>query len=174
MNLINNAKQIYLATFSMANDYEVNNDPKLGWPGDLAISPVEPADTLEKYIARLTLYDYIRPPDIPKLFGAPGLPPYSGSGPFRSESSAFKIYRVRDPDVPACLFLATRNYTFRKGLDAQAKPYGTRGGCVVRKGGEAIPFYSNADSLKIRGCMPGHFDPDRDPGEETSESFLAM
>src|SRR5256885_11051940 len=36
---MNNARQVYLAQFSMANDGTATGDSKLGWPGDLAPVP---------------------------------------------------------------------------------------------------------------------------------------
>ena len=96
--------------------------------GDLDVSPVEPANTLEKFVARLVEYTTSGGRIFPNCFGRPGfrrtqLPVHS-----ESEYSEFKIYRARGSDVAACLFLATRNYTFRKDLDARAKPYGPWGG----------------------------------------------
>src|SRR4051812_44228174 len=61
---VNNEKQIFLATFSMANDYAVNQDPKLGWPGDLAISTDSPVTSLSEFVKRLELYDYVKKADV--------------------------------------------------------------------------------------------------------------
>ena len=70
---VNNEKQIFLATFSMANDYAVNQDPKLGWPGDLAISTDSPVTSLSEFVKRLELYDYVKKADVGKIFAAPGV-----------------------------------------------------------------------------------------------------
>src|SRR5690348_12841524 len=35
---MNNARQLYLAGFQMANDGSANSDPSLAWPGDLTTS----------------------------------------------------------------------------------------------------------------------------------------
>src|SRR3954471_15381205 len=50
---MNNARQLYIAGFSMAVDYGTTGDELLGWPGDLAERKVKPVTTVNNYIQRL-------------------------------------------------------------------------------------------------------------------------
>jgi len=171
---VNNGRQIYLATFNMANDYAVNQDPKLGWPGDLAKSTDEPINSLSQFVDRMEKYDYIKKADIGKIFAAPGVRAYTGQGQFTAENSAFKIYKVREADVSNVLFCATKNYTFSKGLDVTEVPYGDKGFCVVRKGGDATPYYNKQAALNTNiGFMPGSTTQES-PGTESQATILSM
>ena len=153
---INNARQIHMATLNMANDYAVNQNPKLGWPGDLAKSADEPVTNLTQFVKRLEKFDYLKKSDIAKAFSAPGIRAYDGTGEFTSENSAFKIYKVTDSDVSNVLFCATKNYTFGKGLDAATSPYADKGFMILRKGGDAVPYFNRESALnKNIGFMPG-------------------
>jgi prepilin-type N-terminal cleavage/methylation domain-containing protein len=165
---VNNEKQIYLAVFNMANDYAVSQDPKLGWPGDLAISTDSPITNLTEFVKRLEKYDYIKQADVGKIFAAPGIRAYTGTGEFSSENSAFKIYKVKDADVSNCLFAATKNYTFNQGLDAGTSPYADKGFVVIRKGGDATAYYNKQSALnKNIGFMPGS-STQESPGTESN------
>ena len=166
--LVSNARQIFIASLNMANDFSVNNDPHLGWPGDLAVSPTDPVHNLSDFAERIVKYDYVKRADLDKLFAGPGVPHYPGTGVFGGKYSAFKIYLSREDDTSEVLFCATKNFTLGKGLDASAVPYGDRGAVVVHKGGDAwsITKIEALDPTKI-GVMPGHKTA-ADPGEETS------
>src|SRR2546429_8426270 len=45
---MNNARQVYLAQFSMANDGTATGDSKLAWPGDLAAVPTTMAGSANR------------------------------------------------------------------------------------------------------------------------------
>jgi len=128
---VNNGRQIYLATFNMANDGFDSKDPKLGWPGDLRASEVDPIPSLAQFVKRLEEYGYIRKVDIGKIFAASGVRAYTGAGEFTSANSAFKVYKVRTSDTANVIFCATKNFTFGKGLDKHAVPFGDTSFCVV-------------------------------------------
>src|SRR5438046_1271097 len=76
---VSNGKQIYTATLNMANDHAVNQDPKLGWPGDLAKSSDEPVTNLTQFVKRLEQYEYLKKSDLGKVFSAPGIRAYDGT-----------------------------------------------------------------------------------------------
>jgi len=170
---INNQKQIYFAASSMATDGFESKNPKLGWPGDLAASKEQPIASLARYVKYLTENDYIKQVDVGKLFAAPGIRAYTGVGEFTSANSAFKIYKVRQSDVEDVIFSATKNFTLGKGLDPNVSPYGEKGFAIIRKGGNATPFYNKKSALtRTLGLMPGHTS--NDPGTETNDSILSM
>jgi hypothetical protein len=150
---LNNARQIHIATLRMTTDASVTPDPKLGWPGDLP-----DIATLPDFVERLVEYKYIDRGDLKGLFTAPGIKPYPGMGRFKSENSAFKMYRVTDNDLSQVIFLATKNFTFGQPLDEKAAPYGKRGAVIFRKGGEGVIINDQqaADSGSgALGFMPG-------------------
>lgn len=167
---LSNARQLQLAAMRMALDNDAAPDPALGWPGDLAKSPARPVVTVGDYIERLVEYKYLERADLPKLFAAPGIPAYTGSGNFDSAFSPFKIYRVRTADSGDCLFLATRNFTFGLPLDSATQPFGSKVGVVVDKGGAArVIRYGNEPV----GHLPADADGDQSR-EELPSSILKM
>ena len=171
---ISNARQIYLAELSMAEDGRSERDPRRAWPGDLAREEREPIDSLSAYVERLVELEYLKRGDLGKLFGAHGIPAYQGTGPFSGENSALKIYRIGEKDDPNCIAIATRNFRFASGLDAKQAPYADKGFSIVRKSGQAVPFFNKQSALNKRlGFMPGHHS-DADPGLEIAESILKL
>ncbi len=129
---MNNARQLYLAQFSMANDGMSTDATGLAWAGDYA-----PALTLlEDYINKLVRPGYLKGGDVAKLLSAPGcnLRVNVNNGPPASVTfvpgsmSALNVHPVQDRDPAA--------------LTGSAVPYGTKGFIVVRKGGDAAVFNS--------------------------------
>ena len=162
---MSNARQIYIATFNMANDGVANKDLGLGWPGDLKARGR--IATFEDYVNVLVRNDYLKPGDL-KMFSAPGTKAYRGgtlsSGSngvltpaFTEEYNAFKVYLVKGDDPGDTLFLATKNYTYNTPLnDPHAAPYGDNGFVVLRKGGDAaILKKAQAQTLSVVGKLPG-------------------
>src|SRR5207249_5363734 len=88
---MNNARQTYLAQFSMANDGAATGASGLAWPGDLlAGTYLTVGSNLVDYANILVANGYLRAGDAIKLFNAPGVsftatvnaaPPESLSGP---------------------------------------------------------------------------------------------
>jgi hypothetical protein len=169
---VNNARQIYLAASTMAEDGVHSNDPRLGWPGDLAAAVAEPVTTLSDYVERLIAFDYLKRNDIGKLFAAPGVRAHTGTGSLAPENSGFKIYRFGEKDDAACIAIATKNFRVREDLDPDAVPFGNRGAVILRKAGDATPFYHKHSPKSFTPLyLPGHHSL-ADPGVETLESIL--
>jgi len=64
---MNNARQLYLAQFSMANDGAATGDTKLVYPGDY----LPALGTLEAYVNTVVSPGYLKGGDIGKLLSAP-------------------------------------------------------------------------------------------------------
>lgn len=141
---VNNARQIHIATMSMANDGAANSDSSLGWPGDTGVT------TVSDFVGYLVGYDYLKVGDL-KVFAAAGIQACTGAtidittgtapklGGFdASKNSAFYVYKVSDNDGGSTVFLTTKNYSFSTTptLDAATKPFGDKGFVVCRKGGD--------------------------------------
>ncbi len=141
---VNNARQIHIATMSMANDGAANSDSTLGWPGDTGVQ------SLTDFIAYLVGYDYLKVGDL-KVFAAAGIQACTGAtintdsskptlGGFdATKNSAFYVYKISDSDGGSTVFLTTKNYLFSNTPtkpDAGTKPFGDKGFVVCRKGGD--------------------------------------
>ena len=143
---VNNARQIHLATSSMANDATANSDPSIGWPGDVANM-----SKTSDFVNILASYDYLKPGDM-KVFAAAGITPYttgtvsgtSGLSPaFTAANSAFLVYTVSDNDASNVIFLTSKNYDFTSpstAPDTSKKPFGDKGFVVCRKGGDCSVY----------------------------------
>jgi prepilin-type N-terminal cleavage/methylation domain-containing protein len=141
---MNNARQLYLASFQMATDGATNSDSNLSWPGDDAT-----VTTLQAYCEKLVRNDYLKGGDLQKILTAPGAncavtvgaadpPSVALAG-----SSALKVHRVTGTDPSTTIFAVTANYTYNTALPATAVPYGDKGFVVMRKGGDGSVFRKN-------------------------------
>ena len=142
---MNNARQVYLAQFSMANDGTATGDSKLAWPGDLAAVP----GTMAAYANGVVGPGYLQAGDINKLFNAPScalvVSPVTGppdSVTFDSGTAALKVYKIKDVDPANTIFIASHNYVYNTAIVGTDVPYGLRGFTVVHKGGDAAVFKS--------------------------------
>jgi prepilin-type N-terminal cleavage/methylation domain-containing protein len=175
---VNNARQLQLAGFQMANDGITSGDSRLGWPGDLIKSggggAATPGSTsapvlgLKSYITALQTNGYLKPTDVIKITIAPGITPWNGTaGSFDGNlNCAFKIYSVSASDGASNLFAATRNFTYGQPLSTTQVPYTTKGFVVVQVGGSAIALTQNqAQSNQIIGLLPGRQDLLTSPAE---------
>jgi len=124
---MNNARQVYLAQFSMANDGSATGDSKLAWPGDLAAVPT----TMAGYCNGVVGPGYLQAGDINKLFNAPScalvVSPVTGppeSVTLTGGTSALKVYQVQDVDTSNTIFAVTRNYIYNTGIVSTDVPYG--------------------------------------------------
>src|SRR5881398_1889839 len=132
---MNNARQTYLAQFSMANDGAATGASGLAWPGDLlAGGYLTGASTLVTYANILVANGYLRGGDAIKLFNAPGAsftatvnsgPPESITG--TGGTASIKVYDVRESDVANAIFCVTNNYVYDTDLTAPSVPYGIKG-----------------------------------------------
>ena len=142
---MNNARQLYLASFQMATDGATNSDPNYSWPGD----GTAPAD-LAAFFTKLVQNDYLKPGDLQKMLNAPGancVVTSTGTGSSATVSlsgtSALKVYLIKDVNPSNTIFAATTNFVYNTDLDAKAAPYGDKGFVVMRKGGDAGIFKKN-------------------------------
>lgn len=141
---MNNARQLYLASFQMATDGATNSDPNLSWPGDDTAMT-----TLQAYCEKLVRNDYLKGGDLQKILNAPGSncnvtvstdtpPSVTLAG-----TSALKVYRVTSTDASNTIFAVTANYTYNTALPAATAPYGDKGFVVMRKGGDGSVLRKN-------------------------------
>ena len=160
---VSNARQIHMATFSMANDGATNSDATLGWPGE--------ADTgitsVPLFVGHLVGNDYLKAGDL-KVFATAGVSAYaksgatSGSGTaltvsdFELKNSAYKVYMVKESDSSNTVFLATKNYTYNTALSGTATPFSDKGFVIIRKGGDASSLKKQqATNMNLVGTIPG-------------------
>ena len=148
---MNNARQTYLAQFSMANDGAATGASGLAWPGDLITGGYLPAgSTLVTYANILVANGYLRAGDAIRLFNAPGanFTATVNSGPPESLGTpggiaSLKVYPVLDSDVSNAIFCVSGNYDYDLALPgAQPNPYGAKGFITIKKGGDAAVFRS--------------------------------
>jgi prepilin-type N-terminal cleavage/methylation domain-containing protein len=143
---MNNARQLYLAQFQMANDGAATGDASLAYPGDL---PAGDRDTLEHYCSALTRPGYLKGGDVAKLLSAPSAsltltvvagPPETVT--FGGGKSALKVHPLHDADSSNTIFCTTLNYIYNSplGPPAPTVPYGTKGFIVMHKGGDGAVF----------------------------------
>jgi type II secretory pathway pseudopilin PulG len=147
---MNNARQLYIAQFSMSNDGSATGAAGLAWPGDLATGGYLPAgSTLVTYANLLIANGYLRGGDAIKLFNAPGSsftanvvagPPESLGAP--AGIAALKVYPVTDADVANAIFCVSNNYVYDTALAAGGTPYGQKGFITIKKGGDAAVYRS--------------------------------
>jgi prepilin-type N-terminal cleavage/methylation domain-containing protein len=147
----NNARQLYLAQFQMANDGAATGNAGSAWPGDLPTVPV----SLQAYLDVLLANGYLKGGDLLKLLNAPGVnldatvaagpPPtiaFGGAG-----DAALKVYLVKDGDPANAIFAASHNYVYNTGLLAASVPYGTKGFVVMHKGGDGAVYKEGQATL---------------------------
>lgn len=159
---MSNARQIQVATMSMANDGSTNSDSTLAWPGDLKDNSIG-SGSVADFAARLAGYDYLKPGDL-KVFATVGMKAYtSGSATvsgstatlsptFAANNSGFNVHCVRDNDASNVVFLTTKNYTYGTAITSGTLvPFGDKGFVVCRKGGDAsiykAPQATNKDLI---------------------------
>jgi len=159
---MNNARQLYIAGFSMATDFNTTGDEHLGWPGDLPEREKDPVKNVSGYVERLVDYEYLKKVDMAKVMQAPGVLPWNTSQPFNADKNCpFKVYRVKENDGASNLFCATKNFTYNKGLDEKKVPYGDKGFVLFRKGGDGSVFNNKkqaTSNLSSLGLLPGRTD----------------
>jgi prepilin-type N-terminal cleavage/methylation domain-containing protein len=152
---MNNARQLYLATFQMATDGATNSDPNLSWPGD--DTTLAAGASLKDFCQKLLQNDYLKAGDIQKILNAPGAncsATASTAAPptlTLTGTSALKVYKVKESDASNTIFAVSSNYIYNAVPAANAAPYGDKGFVVVRKGGDASTFRKNQSSVANYG-----------------------
>ena len=147
---MNNAHQLYLAAFSMANDGAATGDASSAWPGDLiaSVPPQLTAGSLQQYCNNFLLTKgYLKSGDFLKLLNAAGCNFVAGIAPgtpdtitFTGGSAALKVYPITDSAPSNAVFSVSHNYSYNQALANGNIPYGTNGFIVVQKGGSAAVF----------------------------------
>ena len=150
---MNNARQMYIAQFSMSNDGAATGDATLGWPGDLVTGGTLTAGDYQGYVNVLLTKGYLKAGDVAKLLNAPGAnfnptinfaanPPVLtalGTG-----NAALKFYPVRDANSSNAIYACSHNYIYNTALTDTGPdtniPYGTKGFIIMKKGGDAAVF----------------------------------
>ena len=141
---MNNARQLYLASFQMATDGATNSDANLSWPGDDAA-----VTSLQAYCEKLVRNDYLKGGDLQKILNAPGtncIVTVSAADPpavTLAGRNALKVHRVTGTDASTTIFATTANYTYNTALPATTAPYADKGFVVMRKGGDGSVFRKN-------------------------------
>ena len=146
---MNNARQLYLSQFSMANDGAATGDADSAYVGDYL--PL--LGTLEAFINKLVGKGYLQPGDVGKILSAPsagctatdnGTTPPSVT---LTGTSALKVHPVQDADPANTVFCTSLNYVYGTALAVGTVPYGTKGFIVMHKGGDGIVFRSGQAAL---------------------------
>jgi prepilin-type N-terminal cleavage/methylation domain-containing protein len=141
---MNNARQLYLAQFQMANDGSATGDTSSAWPGDLPTVP----GTTTAYLNVLCGKGYLKGADAIKLMNAPSAnytaTVASNNGidtlTYTSGTPALKVWTVQDVDPATTIFCTTMNYVYDTGLVSTDVPYGTKGFVTIKKGGDAAIY----------------------------------
>jgi type II secretory pathway pseudopilin PulG len=147
---MNNARQTYLAQFSMANDGAATGDAKLAYPGDY----LPALGTLEAYVNTVVGPGYLKGGDIGKLFSGPSsnLTIAVAVGPpevvtFTGGTAALKVHKLKEVDPSNTIFCTSRNYVYDTALVGTDVPYGTKGFIVMHKGGDGAVFKEGQATL---------------------------
>jgi prepilin-type N-terminal cleavage/methylation domain-containing protein len=141
---MNNARQLYLAQFQMANDGAATGDTTSAWPGDLPTVPT----TITGYLNVLCGKGYLKGADGIKLMNAPSanytanVTTTNGIDSLDTGTGipALKVWIVKDVDPATTIFATTHNYVYDTALNASDVPYGTKGFVTIKKGGDAAIY----------------------------------
>jgi prepilin-type N-terminal cleavage/methylation domain-containing protein len=139
---MNNARQLYLSQFSMANDGAATGDTDSAYVGDYL--PV--ITTLQPFINKLVGKGYLAPGDVGKILTAPSSPCTATDNATTPPSvtltgtSALKIHPIQDADPSTTIFCTSHNYVYGTTILAGTVPYATKGFIVMRKGGDGVVF----------------------------------
>jgi len=162
IKVVSNGKQVYIAAQEAALDASQNGTETIGWPGDMTTVPGSPT----AYFTALTTNNYLQPSDL-KILIAPGYTAMLGTNAtsLTEQNNAFGLGMVEDNDESSAILLYTKNWTPTAGaggatatgtISANAKPFGTKGFVIVRKGGDAASYKSNVatDDTGLLGTVP--------------------
>ena len=161
---LSNAKQIHLATYSMANDGLATGDKSIGWPGDLVASGSMPCRVTD-FVKLLVHNNYLRPGDL-KLFAAEGITPFHGpdatnfrATPGPDNNCAFTVYCVQASDTSSAIFLSTINATMNISsatfaVNSNADPFGDKGYVIFHKGGDGAIYRKQQTDKPIPQGVP--------------------
>ncbi len=129
-SVLNNARQLQLATYNLSLDYEAAGEPHLAWPG-------EQAGSYLNWIASLT--NILRTNDICKLLSGPGIR-VRPEDMFSMEKTAVRVYVVTKNSASNTVMISSAHFTNTPtgglSLQSSAKSYGKKGFIVMEKGGD--------------------------------------
>jgi prepilin-type N-terminal cleavage/methylation domain-containing protein len=170
---MNNARQTYLAQFSMANDGAATGDNKLVYPGDY----VPALATLQDYVNTVVGPGYLKGGDIGKLFSAPSanLNLTVAVGPpevvtFTGGTASLKVHGLKDVDPSNTIFCTSKNYVYDTALVAGSVPYGIKGFIVMHKGGDGAVFKEGQATLAGWGGAGNEVKFQNAVGQKTGEA----
>jgi type II secretory pathway pseudopilin PulG len=139
---MNNARQLYLSQFSMANDGAATGDSDSAYVGDY----LPAITTLQPFINKLVGKGYLQPGDVGKILSAPSAGCTATDNATTPPSvtlagtSALKVHPVQDADPANTIFCTSLNYVYGTAIAVGTVPYGTKGFIVMRKGGDGVVF----------------------------------
>ena len=152
---MNNARQLYLSQFSMANDGAATGDTDSAYVGDYT-----PAlTTVQQFMNKLVNKGYLQPGDVGKMLSAPSAPCTAVDNVSTppsvtlSGTSALKIHPVQDADPANTIFCTSLNYVYDTPIIVGSVPYGTKGFIVMHKGGDGVVF--KAGQATVAGWTGG-------------------
>jgi len=133
VQLLSNAKQLYIVTRQMADDGEASGDKSLGWPGDTG-------STFTNWQKQL-VPAYLGTNDFCKLLSSVGVTVSPSKFPLKAMSEgALIVYAVSSNSAPETVHFSSANFTNSptggSSLLKTAKPWGKRKFVVFRKGGD--------------------------------------
>jgi prepilin-type N-terminal cleavage/methylation domain-containing protein len=131
---LNNARQLFLATQTMAID-AFQTGEGAGWPGDNVIG-----SDWNAYLEQLTSGKYLTPADLRKICSAPGVQQPAGDDSLPTVSG-LAVYALTDSSASDDIFASTANWTGPVDeLSPDAVPFGDKGFVVFRKGGDGSVY----------------------------------
>jgi prepilin-type N-terminal cleavage/methylation domain-containing protein len=144
---LNNARQLQLATQTMAMDSFTTGDGA-GWPGDS-----EGGASWQTFCNDLTNGRYLTASDILKLVTAGGVKVGTAFPPAKS---ALQVYNVKENSPNDAIFISTYNWNNFQELSPTAVPYGDKGFVIFRKAGDGGVYQARqATSTNALGAMVG-------------------
>jgi prepilin-type N-terminal cleavage/methylation domain-containing protein len=138
---LSNMKQLHLVAQQIALDGTSTGDTNLGWPGDIA------QKTWSSWVGIVT-NGYMSAADLAKMCSAPQVTASSNSiaSSQAGRDRAIIAYQVSDTNESTVVLFTSSNFTNASSPTAPestAKPYGTKGFVVFRKGGDGAVLLNN-------------------------------
>jgi prepilin-type N-terminal cleavage/methylation domain-containing protein len=140
---LSNAKQLHLVAQQIALDGQTAGDTNLAWPGDLPSATRNWAGW-----AGIVTNGYMTASDLAKMCSAPSVTATSNTvvSSTAGVNRAIILYGVSDTNDSAAILFTSSNFTniaTPAAPVAAAKPYGTKGFVVFRKGGDGSVLQNN-------------------------------